>query len=139
MNLALWILQGLLAASFLFGGTLKLVKARLELARKAAWANDYSDGGVKLIGLLEVLGGLGLVLPWQLGIARVLTPVAALGLTALMIGAVGTHLERKDGHFAQALVLGLLSALVAWGRFQATGDEHERRTGHHARAGHERF
>jgi hypothetical protein len=46
-----------------------------------------------------VLGAIGLALPWLLGIARVLTPFAALGLTALMIGAVGTHLRRKDGHF----------------------------------------
>jgi hypothetical protein len=77
----------------------------------------FSDGGVNLIGVAEVIGGIGLVLPWLLGIARVLTPLAALGLTALMIGAVGTHLKMKDGHFAPAAVLGLLSAIVAWGRF----------------------
>jgi len=117
MNLALWILQGLLAAAFVMSGLLKLVTPRLELAKKMAWAKDYSDGGVKLIGLAEVLGGIGLVVPWLLGIARVLTPVAALGLTALMIGAVGTHLKAKDGLFASAAVLALLSATVAWGRF----------------------
>jgi hypothetical protein len=82
-----------------------------------ARAKDYSDQSLKLIGFAEVLGAIGLVVPWLLGIARVLTPLAALGLTALMIGAVGTHLRRKDGHFAPALVLGLLSAIVAWGRF----------------------
>jgi len=117
MILASWILQGLLAATFLMSGTVKLVMPRLELAKKAAWAKHYSDGSVKLIGVAEVLGGLGLVLPWLLGIARVLTPVAALSLTALMLGAVGAHLKMKDGQFAPALVLALLSATVAWGRF----------------------
>jgi hypothetical protein len=71
---------------------------------------------VKLIGLAEALGGLGLVLPGLFGIARLLTPLAALGLTALMIGAVGTHLRRRDGQFASAAVLGLLTAVVACGR-----------------------
>jgi uncharacterized membrane protein YphA (DoxX/SURF4 family) len=101
MNQALWILQGLLGATVLMSGTLKLVMRRLELARYAAWAKDFSDGSVKLIGLVEVLGAIGLVTLWLLGIARVLTPLAALGLTALMLGAVGTHIKRKDGQFGR--------------------------------------
>jgi hypothetical protein len=117
MNLALRILQGLLAAVFLMSGTVKLVLPRLQLAKKATWANHASDGSVKLIGAAEVLGGLGLVLPWLLGIAGVLVPVAALSLSVLMLGAVAVHLKLKDGQLAPSLVLALLSAILAWARF----------------------
>ena len=117
MNLALWILQWLLGASFVLSGASKVAKPRLELAEKMAWARDYSDTGVKLTDSAEHLGGVGLVLPWLLGIARVLTPVAALGLTAIMIGAVVTHLKRKDGHSTPATVLAILLIIVAAGRF----------------------
>ena len=117
MNLALWILQGLLGAAFLMAGAMKLLTPRQELAKKMLWAKDFSDGGVKLIGLAEVLGAVGLVLPWLLGIGRMLTPVAALALTVLMLGAVGTHLKLKDGQAAPAVVLAVLSSLIAIGRF----------------------
>src|SRR5262245_17501519 len=121
MNHALWILQGLLGATFLMSGVVKLVMRRLELAQYAAWATDFSDRTVKLIGLVEVLGGIALVTPWLLGVAPVLTPLAALGLSALMLGAVGTHINRKDGQFAPSLVLALLSAILAWARFYENG------------------
>jgi DoxX-like family len=117
MNVALWILQGVARGRI---PDLRDVEARWASSRadqEDGLGNDFSDGSVKLIGVAEVLGRLGLVVPWLLGIGRVLTPLAALGLTALMIGAVDTHLKRKDGHLAPTMVLGLLSAIVAWGRF----------------------
>ena len=117
MNTGIWILQGVLAASFLAAGALKLLTPRLELAKKMTWASDFSDGGVKLIGLAEVLGAIGLVLPWLLHIAPVLTPVAAAGLCLLMLGAVATHFKLKDGQWPPALVLAVLTAVVAYARF----------------------
>jgi hypothetical protein len=117
MNTALWILQGLLAAGFLMSGGAKAATPRLELAEKYKWANDYSDTGVKLIGVAELAGAIGLVAPRLLGIARVLTPIAARCLTVLMIGAVGTHVKRKDRQFGSALVLAVFSIVVAWGRW----------------------
>ncbi len=82
------------------------------------WVEDFSDGQVKGIGALELLGALGLVLPWALGIAKVLTPIAALGLAAVMGGAVVTHLRRKEQSAAVApAVLCVLAVVVAVLRF----------------------
>jgi hypothetical protein len=117
MDAALWILQGLLAAGFLMSGGSKLAKPRLEVAERFKWANDYSDTRVKLNGVAEVAGAIGVVAPWLFGIARVLTPVAALCLAILMMGAVSTHVKRKDGQFGAAMVLAALSIVVAWGRW----------------------
>ncbi|HEX4704446.1 MAG TPA: DoxX family protein, partial [Pseudonocardiaceae bacterium] len=74
---------------------------------------------VKLIGTAELLGGLGLVLPAALKIAPVLTPIAAAALGVTMIGALITHTRLRDPvvNFAPSIVLLVLSAFVAWGRF----------------------
>jgi hypothetical protein len=117
MNVALWILQGLLAATFLAAGGMKLVTAREKLQRQAhmGWVNDFTAGQIKLIGLAEVLGAAGLVVPWLLRIAPVLSPIAALCLALLMAGAVRVHVRRKEP-FVPPLVLGLFAAVVAIGR-----------------------
>lgn len=120
MNVALWIVAGLLALAFLAAGGFKLTTSRADLQAKGmAWVEDFSDGAVKGIGAIEALGGLGLVLPALIGVAPVLVPVAAAGLVLVMAGAVVTHLRRGEGFAAAvpALVLGLLAAFVAWGRF----------------------
>ena len=80
------------------------------------WVDDFSDGQVKGIGVLELLGALGLVLPWALGIAKVLTPVAAVGLALVMVGAVVTHVRRKEPPAVPAL-LGVVAVVVAVLRF----------------------
>jgi uncharacterized membrane protein len=82
-----------------------------------AWVEDFSQGTVRLIGALEVLGALGLVLPALTGVLPWLTPLAALGLVLLMAGAVYTHLRREEGSaVVPPAVLLLLAALVAVGR-----------------------
>jgi hypothetical protein len=116
MNTALWVLQGLLAFAFLASGTLKLVLSKDKLAMKYAWAEDFSATQVKLIGLAEVLGAVGLVVPTLTGIAPMLTPLAAASLVAIMIGAVMTHVRRKEPP-TPPIVLGILAAIVAVGRF----------------------
>ena len=120
MNVLAWILCGLLAAIFLLVGLGKLTqpRAKLQESGRMDWVEDFSDGQVKGIGALELLGALGLVLPWALGIAKVLTPVAALGLAAVMGGAVVTHLRRKEQSAAVApAVLCVLAVVVAVLRF----------------------
>lgn len=119
MNIALWVVAGLLALAFLAAGLMKLTRPREKLAASGlAWTEDFSDGAVKGIGALELLAAIGLILPAALGIAPVLTPLAALGLVATMIGAAVVHARRKE---MQAIpinvVLLLLAAFVAWGRF----------------------
>ena len=118
MNVFLWIVQILLAVAFLSAGLMKVTQPRAKLQTNMGWVEDFSDTNVKLIGAAEVLGAIGLVLPWLTGIAKVLTPVAALGLAVAMAGAVIVHLRRKEtNRIAPAAVLLVLSLVVAIGRF----------------------
>src|SRR3712207_7609996 len=82
MNLALWIVAGLLAVVYLVSGIGKLIvpNEKLATAPGGGWVEDFSAGSVKAIGVLEVLAAVGLVLPAALDIAPVLVPLAALGL-----------------------------------------------------------
>ncbi|MEV5542002.1 DoxX family protein [Saccharopolyspora shandongensis] len=121
MNIVLWIVQAVLAVAFLAAGTVKLVRTRTQLVSSSAgmaWAGDQSEGAIKGIGALEVLAALGLILPAWLGIAAVLTPLAATGVLLLMIGAVTVHLRRGEKSAIGApLVLGTLALVVAVLRF----------------------
>ncbi len=117
MNTALWILQALLGFAMLGAGSMKVVRSKEQLAPKMTWVEDFSAGAIRLIGLSEILGGLGVVLPTATGILPFLTPVAAVGLTILMLGAVYTHVRRKEsGQAVPSLVLAALAAFVAYGR-----------------------
>ncbi len=120
MNLVLWLVQGLLAAAYLAAGILKTTQPREKLVQSnMTWAEDFSDSTVKTIGVLEILGALGLVLPWATGIAPVLTPLAATGLALDMVSAAAVHARRKDPAMAffAVGVLFFLDVFVAVGRF----------------------
>ena len=119
MNIVLWIIAGLLALAFAAAGLMKLAQPRAKLAASGmAYAEDFSDGAMKGIGALEVLGALGLILPAALGVAEILTPLAALGLALVMAGAVVVHLRRGESKAIGApIVLGLLALVVAVLRF----------------------
>ena len=118
MNVALWIVAGLLAVSYLIAGGGKLFMPKKKYAATARWAEDFSAGSLRAIGALEVLGAVGLVLPAALGIAPVLVPLAALGLAMIMVGAVITRIRRHEfKHMVADLVYLALACFVAWGRF----------------------
>lgn len=119
MNALLWVLQILLTVSFLGAGLLKLARPRAALEPQMAWVASYSDGAVKGIGAAEVLAAIGLVVPWATGIVAVLTPLAAVGLVLLMIGAAVVHGRRGEvvPFVIVNVVLLVLAAVVAWGRF----------------------
>jgi hypothetical protein len=116
MHLALWIIQGLLAFAIGMAGAFKIVTPREKLAEKMHWARTWSDLNVKLLGLAEVLGAIGLIVPGVTAILPVLTPVAAVCLAILMGGAVKTHLDLKEP-LVPAIVLAALCLFVAVGRF----------------------
>jgi uncharacterized membrane protein YphA (DoxX/SURF4 family) len=121
MNVALWVVQGLLAIVFFGTGFTKLRDDRLTYAQArrpmTSFAEDLSDRTFKTLGVLEVLGAIGLVLPRLTGIAPVLTPLAALGFVGLMIGAMVLHRRRNEPQLIGFnVVLLLLAAFVAWGR-----------------------
>src|SRR5262245_22447428 len=120
MDIALWIIAGVLAAGFLASGTGKLFLPKEKLAERGLeYVEDFSAGTIKAIGTLEILAAVGLILPAALDIAPILVPLAATGLVLLMVGAAITHLRRHDK--AQTVVVNLvllaLAAVVAWGRF----------------------
>jgi uncharacterized membrane protein len=117
MNTAFWLIQGFLALIFILTGAAKLVMPRERLAERMHWAAIWPRGRIKLLGLAEVAGAVGLVVPAATGIVPVLTPIAALCLAALMIGAVRTHLRLHEGFVPAAVVL-LLCVAIAIGRFQ---------------------
>ncbi len=119
MNVVLWIIAGVLALAFLAAGAMKIGQPRKKLADSGMpWVEDFSDGAVKGIGALEVLGAIGLILPAALDIAPVLVPIAATGLALLMGGAAITHARRREPQgIAVNAVLFVLAAVVAWGRF----------------------
>ena len=115
MNIALWIIQALLAALFLLAGGTKLILPIDEMTRQMPIA--LPGWFLRFIGAAELLGGLGLVLPWLTGIKPKLTPLAAAGLVIIMIGA--TVLTLMTGEILMALfplVVGILCAFVAYGR-----------------------
>jgi uncharacterized membrane protein YphA (DoxX/SURF4 family) len=115
-NFFLWTLQALLAGLFLFAGVMKFVMS------VEAMTKDFPLPGwfLHFIGIAEILGALGLVLPWLLKIKRVLTPLAASGLVVIMIGA--TIITLKTGGIGQAWIpftVGVLLVLIARGRWIA--------------------
>lgn len=119
MNRTLWVLQLLLALVFLGAGGVKLVTPESEFPTQFPWAEDLPTWSPRVIGVLEVAGSIGLIAPQAVGIAPVLTPVAAGGLALTMVGAGLVHVGR--GEFAEvipALVLLAMCSFVAYGRRQ---------------------
>jgi uncharacterized membrane protein YphA (DoxX/SURF4 family) len=120
MNLALWIVAGLLSVAYVTGGTVKLVMPREKFATypTAGWANDFSSGSFKALGVLEILAAIGLILPAVFDIAPVLVPLAALGLVLYMAGATITRIRRHEFRIMVGdLAYLALAGFVAWGRF----------------------
>lgn len=113
MNKALWTTQGLLSALFLFGGAVKLMMPLEEMAAQTGLPGPF----ILFIGLAEIAGALGLMLPGLFRIQTSLTPLAAAGLVIIMIGATAM-VTASDGALAAAFpaVTGLLLAFVAYGR-----------------------
>jgi len=119
MNIALWIVQALLAALFLFAGGMKLVMPIEEMLKQMLL--PLPGWFVQFTGIVEVLGAIGLILPWLLRIRPGLTPLAAAGLVIVMIGATAYTLAA--GEVASApmpLVVGILCGFVAYGRWRLT-------------------
>lgn len=116
MLAALWIINGLLALLFLAAGALKTVRPKEALASAGMpWVEDFGPRMVNLIGLAEVLAAIGLVLPLLLGIAPVLTPLAALGLVIVMIGAAVVHLRRSENASVPVVLAALAAASAVIG------------------------
>ncbi len=117
LHITLWIAQVLLAGMFIMSGFMKVSQPIDQLSQMLPWASQVPQALVRFIGISEVLGGIGLILPALLGIKPHLTAWAALGLVAVMIFAAIFHATR--GEFSAIntnIVLALVALFIAWGR-----------------------
>lgn len=104
--IAFWIVAGLTALAFVAAGLMKLARPKEKLVESGmAWAEDFSQPVVRLIGAAEVLGALGIVLPMLTGVAPILSPIAAVCLAVLMIGASVVHIRRHEPPISAALLV----------------------------------
>ena len=116
MNIALWIVQALLAALFLFAGSMKFIMPVEEMTKQMPSMPGWF---LHFIGVAEILGALGLILPGLLRIKPGLTPLAAAGLVVIMIGAtvIGFMIGPASGALLP-LIVAVLAAFVAYGRWR---------------------
>jgi uncharacterized membrane protein YphA (DoxX/SURF4 family) len=119
MNALLWILQIVLALVFAAAGVVKLIRPRDQLAESlGGWVLDFPAALLKPLGLAELLGAVGLIVPPLVHVAPALTPVAASGLLLTMIGAIVTHVRRREyPNVAINVLLAIMAGVIAWGRF----------------------
>ena len=128
MHIAYWIVAGLLAAVYAFGGAKKLVQSQQQLAPMMGWVDTVPMRQVRLIGLVEVLGALGLILPPLTGVAPGLAVAAAIGLAVVQIGAFRLHLFRATS----SVTCRSMSACSRWrspppGSVRSSGPDRPRR------------
>jgi len=118
LHIGLWVVQVLLAFAFGMSGFMKIISPIEQLAASGmTFVNNFSPEMVRFIGVSEMLGALGLLLPAALRIKPFLTPLAALGLGTIMVFAATYHITHNES-FVPNVVLFSLAAFVAWGRYK---------------------
>lgn len=119
LNIALWIVQGLLALTFVGTGLWKLATPIPDLASRMPWMGQVSPAFLQATAALDILGGLGVLLPSLTRINPRLAVLGALGCVGLMAGAILFHVQRGEAaNTPFNFFLAALAAFVAWGRFR---------------------
>lgn len=118
LNFWLWVAQILLALLYAWAGYMKAFRPPAELSAMMPWAVEM-PGLTRFIGIVELLGALGMILPIPTGILPWLTPLAAIGLALIQVLAIGFHARRGETarSLPMNLVLLLLALFVVWGRW----------------------
>lgn len=118
LHISLWVVQVLLAAAFGMAGFMKLTAPIEQLAQMGmTFVNHFDAGMVRFIGVAELLGAIGLILPSALRILPILTPLAAVGIAIIMVLAANNQISHGES-FLPTVVLFALAAFVAWGRYK---------------------
>lgn len=110
-----WVLQVLLAVVLVAAGGLNAVRGKAKLLEdpRMGWVEDFADSTIRTIGVLEVAAAVGLIVPWWLDIATVLTPLAAVGVVAIQTGAMFIHRRRGEMQmFAVNAAIAVMAAFV---------------------------
>lgn len=119
LNIGLWTTQVVLATVFIMAGFMKTTLPIDQLSLSVPWTKDVSEALVRFIGISELLGGIGLLLPGVFRIKPRLTPYAASGLLTIQVFAMVFHISRGElGVIGFNLMLGCAAAFIAWGRFK---------------------
>ncbi|HEY5751271.1 MAG TPA: DoxX family protein [Chryseolinea sp.] len=119
LHIALWAAQGILALGFFMAGFMKVTQPIDKLATMMPFVADVSPAFVRFIGVSEVLGAIGLIIPAAFRVRPRLTGYAALGLLIVMVLALLFHLTRGEGAvIGPNIFLGAIAAFIAWGRFK---------------------
>jgi putative oxidoreductase len=118
LHISLWIAQVVLAG-MLLAGILKSTTPISELSVSMSWVNEFPAAFVRFIGITQLLGSLGLILPSLLRIKPILTPLAALGFLITMFFAIIVHVAHGEANVIMTnIILGALAAFIAWGRYK---------------------
>jgi uncharacterized membrane protein len=119
LRISLWAAQVLLAASLTWSGSLKLFQPAEKLSAMWPWAGEVPQVLVKLTGVIDILGAIGLTLPALLRVKPKLTPVAAVGVIVLMICAGVFHIVRGEtSQIGVNVVFAAIAGFIAWGRWK---------------------
>lgn len=122
LNFWLWVAAAILGCLHIMAGAMKATRPIPVLAQMMKWPGDFPAPFVRFIGTVDLLGGLGVVLPLATGVLVWLSPIAALCLVLLQLLAIGFHLKRGELQvLPMNVVLLLLAVFVAWGRFSLFG------------------
>ncbi|GAB2810288.1 DoxX family protein [Streptomyces daliensis] len=114
MNIAYWIVAGLLALFYFYAGTLKVIRSRDQLRPMMAWVDRVPLPALRALGAVEILGAAGLVLPPLTGTAPWVAPAAAIGFVLLQTGAIAVHLTGEDRRIALNVGLTATAAVTVW-------------------------
>ena len=119
LHIILWIFQVLLAGMFLMAGFMKLTQPIQNLTQMLPWAAQVPEALVRFIGLAEVLGAAGLILPSLFRIKPQLTTWSAVGIVVIMLFSTLFHIVREEiGVIGMNIFIVLLAGFIAWGRFK---------------------
>ncbi len=117
LNIALWVAQVVLATSFIWAGMMKLFQPIEKLSEMWLWTSQVPVELLKLTGIVDLLGGIGLLLPSLLRIKPKLIPMTAIAIIVLMVCASIFHIVRgESSQIGANIVFALIAAFIAWGR-----------------------
>ncbi|MEU9791221.1 DoxX family protein [Streptomyces sparsogenes] len=114
MDIAYWTVAGLLAAFYVYAGTLKVIRSRDQLRPMMAWVDRIPLPALRALGAVEILGATGLILPPLTGIAPSMATAAAIGFVLLQTGAIAVHLTGEDRRIALNAGLTVTAAVAIW-------------------------
>ena len=119
LHIILWVAQIVLGGMFIMAGVMKSTQPIIDLSKSVPWTANVPLALVRFIGVSELLGGIGLVLPCRVRIKPILTTIAAIGILLIMVFAMVYHIVNGETNVIGInIAFGLVAAFIAWGRLK---------------------